>query len=126
MPVAADAVTEAPKRRRIRSLRQIPEPGRFWIAAGPRAWPCTEGPWTDLANGRLGAYQGPPESIFPAVEAGKPDDLFYLPTVDPSLAVGRDRLAAELVEAGTPVLVELSPGETAPPGRRGSLPSSVR
>ncbi len=112
MPV----VTEAPERRRIRALRQIPEPGRFWIAGGPRAWPCTEGPWTDLANGRLKAFQGPPASLFPAVEAGKLDDLFYLPPVDLSLAGDRDRLARELVEAGTPAVVELRPGERPPPG----------
>ncbi len=109
-----EAVTEEPQRRRIRALRQIPEPGRFWIAANPRAWPCTEGPWTDLANGRLGAFQGPPAPLFPAVEAGKVDGLFYLPTVDGFLAGERDRLAVELAEAGTPVLVELRPGEDPP------------
>lgn len=111
----------APARRRVRAPRQLPEPGRFWIAARPRLWTCTEGPWTDLATGRLAAFRGRAEPLFPEIEVGRLDDLFYLPPADEPLAVDRDRLVAELAQAGTPVLVELRPGETPPGGEAAAV-----
>lgn len=97
---------------------QLPEPGRFWIRYVPRGWPEPAGPWTDLAAGRLGwghAYPSPPAptSSTGKLDAGpgRLDDLLYLPPVPPERAAERDRLAGEQLAAGTPVLVQLRPGE---------------
>jgi hypothetical protein len=102
----------------LRLVRHHPEPGRFWIAASPRSWSAARGPWTDLAGGRLVGVQGRPQAVLPDLgperKRGDLDDLLYLPPVDPSLAEERDRAAARLREAGVPLLVQLTPGETLP------------
>jgi|CXWL01.1.fsa_nt_gi hypothetical protein len=48
--------------------------------------------------------------------AGEPfDDLVYLPPVEGEFAAARNELAARLAAPGTPVLVQLRPGEAPPP-----------
>ncbi len=104
---------------------QLPEPGRFWIRYVPRGWPEPEGPWTDLAAGRLGwgriamisptSGESPTPAGLAGLDAGPAplDDLLYLAPVDPERAAERDRLARERLAEGTPVLVQLRPGEAA-------------
>lgn len=96
---------------RTRAIRQIPEPGRFWIAHAPRTWRCAGGLWTDLATGQLGGLRHSSESTIPQLEAQDLDDLLYLPPVTKKLRPARDRLVATCVESQTPVLVQLRPGE---------------
>lgn len=95
----------------LRLVRHHPEPGRFWIAASPRSWNAGRGPWTDLAGSRLIGVQGRPPAALPEIGPFELDDLLYLPPVDPSLAAERDRAAVRLLEAGTPLLVQVTPGE---------------
>jgi len=109
MPPTPSTERRPPGGGRTRTVRQLPEPVRFWIAHGPRSWRCAGGLWSDLANGRLEGL-GRATAELPELEADV-DDLFYLPQVAPELAGVRDRLAASLIEAGTPVLVQLRPGE---------------
>ena len=47
----------------------------------------------------------------PTCDATDLDDLFYLPPVSEDLVSARDRWAAELLESGTAVLLEVEPGE---------------
>ncbi len=101
-------------------MRLHPEPARLWIVYAPRAWPAAGAPWTDLATGRLrdltspsGGPSVPPpggRKEWPELDAADLDDLFYLPPVGAELAAARDRWASELVESGTPVLIQLMPG----------------
>jgi hypothetical protein len=87
-----------------------PEPARFWVRFAPRDWPGANEPWLDLARGRLGdAGEG---GDFAAL-AGQPlDDVAYLPPVPPRLATERDALALDHLARGTPVLLQLLPGES--------------
>jgi hypothetical protein len=102
----------------------LPEPDRFWIRFAPRSWPAAplegavapEDPpprWLDLARGRLGppGQRGAGKIELPA---GPFDDVLYLPPVAPELGTARDRAAAEVAAQGTPVLVQLFPGERSP------------
>ena len=97
---------------------QLPEPGRLWVRFVPRPWPGPEGAWTDLARGglgeprRAGGSAGAPgsDTELPAI-AGPLDDLLYLPPVAPADAAARDELARARLADGTPVLVQLLPGE---------------
>lgn len=90
---------------------QLPEPGRLWVRFVPRPWPGPEAPWTDLARGGLGERRtGASETELPAI-AGPLDDLLYLPPVAPADAAARDELARARLADGTPVLVQLLPGE---------------
>ncbi|HEV7519071.1 MAG TPA: hypothetical protein VGR07_22505 [Thermoanaerobaculia bacterium] len=95
-----------------RPVVQLPEPGRFWVRYTPRGWPKPAGPWTDLAAGRIG-WGHDSAADAGTIEAGPAplDDLLYLPPVPPERAAERDRLARERLAAGTPVLVQLRPGE---------------
>jgi len=99
-----------------RPVRQLPEPARFWIAFAVRRWRGMNAPWTDLAGGLYHPPSRPPLAL-PELDAGRVDDLLYLPPVAPSLAAARDRLAAALAEEGIPVLLQLRCGErcAAPP-----------
>lgn len=106
----------------LRLVRHHPEPGRFWIAASPRSWNAGGGPWTDLVAGRLLGVQSRPPAALPEIGRVELDDLLYLPPVDPSLAEDRDRVAGRLLESGTPLLVQLVPGETL---SAGDLPAAV-
>ena len=101
----------ASDRPSARAVRQLPEPARFWIAAAPRSWRCAEAPWTQLASGTLAGFRDKGAAL-PSFDASDLDDLLYLPPVAPALQRERDLLAAGLAEAGTPVLVQLRPGET--------------
>lgn len=94
--------------------RQRPEPSRFWIRHRPARWPAADGPWLDLATGRLesGGTAGEPPPFDGALD--RLDDLVYLPPVAASHAGWRDRLAAALVERGLAVLVQLLPEQAAP------------
>jgi hypothetical protein len=102
---------------------RLPEPGRFWIRHAPRRWEGPERPWLDLAAGRLGR-SGRPEAAGAGDDDGRPgpgdllgatepplDDVLYLPPVPEDLAGWRDSLAERALAGGTPVLVQLLPGD---------------
>lgn len=106
----------------LRSLRPtalLPEAGRFWIRYVPRVWESPEQPWVHLAEARLGewgrvaaqkAAVGANASF--AVLAEEPlDDVLYLPPVPSRRAVARDKLASSRLVDGTPVVIQLFPGE---------------
>jgi hypothetical protein len=99
----------------LRPVVQLPEPGRFWVRYTPRGWPEPAGPWTDLAAGRIGWGHPPLASTAKAgtMDAGPEplDDLLYLPPAPAERAAERDRLARERLAEGTPVLVQVRPGE---------------
>ncbi len=101
-----------PSAARHRPVRQHPEPARLWIAGAPRGWRAAAGPWTDLAAGGLGGLRGRREPEWAALLAFDLDDLCYLPPAAPALARQRDLAAASLLETGTPVLLQLRPGES--------------
>jgi hypothetical protein len=92
---------------------QLPEPGRFWIRYVPKAWEAPERPWIQLAAAALGDWgRGKPRSPDLAALAGTPlDDVLYFPPVPPRRAAARDEAARDRLMGGTPVLVQLLPGE---------------
>jgi hypothetical protein len=93
---------------------QLPEPGRFWIRY---TLACGLAPelWTDLAQGTLGRP-------LPLSLADRPlDDVVYLPPVLSEAAGHRDRQALRLLAAGTPVLLQLLPGEESPAAAAGAI-----
>lgn len=92
---------------------QRPGPSRAWIRYVPRRWPGPEGPWVDLSRGRLGSSNGDGDDL-EALAAPELDDTVYLPPVRPELRAVRDRVAAAHRERGTPVLVQVLPGEPGP------------
>jgi hypothetical protein len=97
---------------------QLPEVGRFWIRYVPKSWEAAERPWIHLAGAALGDWgKGKPRAAEAAVPAVPLDDVLYFPPVPPRRAAARDELARERLMAGTPVLVQLLPGEesTVPP-----------
>lgn len=104
---------------------RLPEPGRFWIRHAPRRWEGPERPWLDLAAGRLGRSsrasaaiagvrddEGQP-GLGDLLGAAEPplDDVLYLPPVPEELAWWRDALAERALAGGTPVLVQVLPGD---------------
>jgi hypothetical protein len=101
---------------RSRPVQQTPEPVRLWIAYSPRTWRSCDFPWTDLAGGRLALPpRGGASSLGPtAPDPAGLDDLYYLPPVATSLRDERDRQGAAVVAHGTPLLVQLVPGEPPP------------
>jgi hypothetical protein len=112
----------------LRFSSQVPEPGRFWIAHAPRVWGWAEGPWCDLAAGRVvrrgrGAPPGPQPG---AVPAARFDDVVYLPPVAAAWAAERDALAARLVAAGTPLVVQVRLSGEDSGGLFGSRPGAAR
>lgn len=106
---------------RLRLL--LPDPDRQWIRYAPRSWPCAPSGggrdsgapplWLDLAGDRLGAA-GEPGAEEVELPLGPFDDVLYLPPVGAGLRAARDRAAAEVTAQGTPVLVQLLPGESPP------------
>jgi hypothetical protein len=97
---------------------QLPEVGRFWIRYAPKSWEAAERPWIHLGAAALGDWgRGKQRAAEGAVPAVPLDDVLYFPPVPPRRAAARDELARERLMAGTPVLVQLLPGEesTVPP-----------
>ena len=91
---------------------QLPEPGRFWIRYVPRSWEPPERPWLNLAAGRLGEWTNRSRAAgIPNPSETPLDDVLYLPPVSPGRAAARDELARVLLVAGTPVLIQLLPGD---------------
>jgi hypothetical protein len=102
---------------------RLPEPGRCWIRHAPRRWEGPERPWLDLAAGRVGRSSRP-DTPSAGDEDGQPglgdllgttepplDDVLYLPPVPENRAEWRDSLAERAMAGGTPVLVQLLPGD---------------
>lgn len=108
-------VTDEASHLSTRAIRQLPELGRAWIAFTPRRWKAFGGLWADLSTGALRQELSPRSAAFivPRIggDLGELDDLFYLPPVTTALRSQRDRLAAGLVEGGTPVLAHCLVGE---------------
>lgn len=103
-----------------RPLEQLPDPGRFWIRYVPRAWEPPEHPWIHLGEGRMGewgravaqkAQPATAASPFAVLAEAPLDDLLYLPPVTSRRAAARDKLASSRLVDGTPVLLQLFPGE---------------
>jgi hypothetical protein len=93
---------------------QLPEPGRFWIRYSPKSWEPPERPWVNLAAGTLGEWGRHPKARYAdtgALADTPLDDVLYLPPVPPRRAAARDELARARLVGGTPVLVQLLPGE---------------
>lgn len=104
---------------------ELPEPGRSWVRYRPRyghggrGWPGPPGGWVDLASGRLAGWGGAQEvAPFPDLGDEALDDVLYLPPVRPALRARLDREVRRRQAAGTPVLVQLAPGE---PGVDGAV-----
>lgn len=107
--------------RPLRPVTQLPEAGRFWIRYVPRAWEPPEQPWVHLAEGRLGewgraaaqaAQKAAAGANLLALLAEEPlDDVLYLPPVLTRRAVARDKLASSRLVDGTPVVLQLFPGD---------------
>jgi hypothetical protein len=106
-----------------RLAARLPEPGRLWIRYAPRRWEGPERPWLDLAAGRLGRSSRPAAAIAGGDDGGPSvsdllgtaepslDDVLYLPPVSVDRAGWRDSLAEHALAGGTPVLVQLLPGD---------------
>jgi hypothetical protein len=130
-PAAASTVCAVAE---LRLTARLPEPGRLWIRYAPRRWEGPERPWLDLAAGRLGrsgrtsaagaglrAVAGGAGAVGVDVQPGlgdllrtsEPslDDVLYLPPVPERLAAWRDSLAERALAGGSPVLVQLLPGD---------------
>jgi hypothetical protein len=92
---------------------QLPEPGRFWIRYVPRFWEPPERPWVNLASATLGEWGRTPKkpSDLAALAETPLDDVLYFPPVPPRRAASRDEVARARLMAGTPVVVQLLPGE---------------
>jgi len=111
----AGAASEAAVRPEVRAVARTPEPGSFWVRWAPAAWPVRSLPWLDLARGGLGSGGRRPPDRVPRVAGGPFDDVLYLPPVAAGLAAERDDLACEHLARGTPVLVQVVPGDPPPP-----------
>lgn len=95
---------------------QLPEPGRFWIRYTPRHWPRLPRPFTHLAAARLGGPGRAGRDPLPELPEEVLDDVLYLPLAPRELRAERDALARARLAAGTPVVVQVAPGETPPAG----------
>jgi hypothetical protein len=85
-----------------------PEPGRWWIAQVPAAWPGAGGLWTHLADRALGRSGS---GAVPTLDAATAQEVVYLPPVAPAQRRARSELATELRAAGLPVLGQCQPEE---------------
>lgn len=98
---------------------QLPDPCRLWIRYVPRRWPWPDAPCLDLSSLELsvprasGEEDG--EEILGDLESARFDDVLYLPSVERHLEEQRRELAATHLERGTPVLVQVRPGEESVP-----------
>ncbi len=96
----------------------LPEAGRFWIRYVPRAWEPPEQPWVHLAEGRLGEWgrvaaqkAAIGANLFGLLADDPLDDVLYLPPVLSRRATARDKLASSRLVDGTPVVIQLFPGD---------------
>lgn len=87
------------------------EQAGFWVRYAPRRWPFPDTPWIDLASGTLGGELEPDPGALAALRGERLDGVLYLPPVPRELAPARDALAAAHAARGTPVLVQLLPGD---------------
>jgi hypothetical protein len=101
-----------------RPAEKLPDPGRFWIRYVPRAWEPPEHPWVHLADARMGEWGravsqkvAPAASSITSLSEAPLDDVLYLPPVPTRRAAVRDKLASSRLVDGTPVLLQLFPGE---------------
>lgn len=78
----------------------------------PRTWETPDRPWIHLAAARLGDWnrRGGRVTIDSLAEVPL-DDVLYLPPVPSKRSGARDDLATSRLVDGTPVLVQLFPGE---------------
>jgi hypothetical protein len=104
--------------RPLRPAALLPEAGRFWIRYVPRAWESPEQPWVHLAEGRLGEWgrvaaqkAAAGANVFGLLAEEPLDDVLYLPPVPARRAAARDKLASSRLVDGTPVVLQLFPGE---------------
>jgi hypothetical protein len=107
--------------RPLRPASLLPEAGHFWIRYVPRAWEPPEQPWVHLAEGRLGEWGRAAAQAAQKAAAGanlsgllteEPlDDVLYLPPVGTRRAAARDQLASSRLVDGTPVVLQLFPGD---------------
>lgn len=116
-PPSGDTAVPAPA---VRPFTRAPEPVFLWLRHAPRGWPVPERPWTQLARGGLGPLPGDrgagaADAPLADLQGGPFDDVVWLPPVPPERAAERDRLAAGHLERGTPLLVQVLPGDPAPP-----------
>lgn len=119
----------------VRPVVRAPEPAFFWIRYAPRGWPPPDAAWLDPARGGLGVRPGDrgaagQDSPLVDLSGGPFDDVVWLPPVTAERTDERDRIAAEHVARGTPVLVHLLPGDPPPPdgavGLHDLLPALLR
>lgn len=91
---------------------QLPEPGRFWVRYVPRAWEMPDRPWVHLGGARLGEWvrRGSPRPM-ETLAANPLDDVLYIPPVPAKRGPARDELATARLMDGTPLVVQLFPGE---------------
>jgi hypothetical protein len=104
----------------VKPAAQLPEPGRFWIRYAPRSWESPDRPWVNLAAGTVvvGAQHAAPLQELAEVPL---DDVLYFPPVPSHHAAIRDEFARACTIGGTPVLIQLFPGEeTAVPPTAGA------
>lgn len=105
--------------RPLRPAVLLPEAGRFWIRYVPRSWETAEHPWVHLAEGRLGEWGRAAaqksaigaNGAFALLAEEPLDDVLYLPPVPTRRVVARDKLASSRLVDGTPVVIQLFPGE---------------
>lgn len=97
----------------------MPEPGRFWVRYVPRSWDIPDRPWAQLATARLGEWSrtgatgatGASPAVLETLAETSLADVLYLPATPPKRAGARDETAAARLVDGTPVLIQLFPGE---------------
>jgi hypothetical protein len=83
------------------------------VRFAPVRWPAPACLWLDLASGTLGGAVGDP-SLLESLAQPAVEDVLYLPPVPGVLAAERDRLAMRHAGRGTPVLVQVQPGDPSP------------
>ncbi len=92
---------------------QLPEPGRFWVRYLPKVWETPDRPWVHLGGAKLGEWvrRGAARPALESLSDAPLDDVLYLPPVPAKRGPARDELATARLMDGTPVLVQLFPGE---------------
>ncbi len=133
MPAARGGTPSTPG---LKWQTQRPEPGRAWVRYVPRPWSAPACPWVDVAHGALGTPSTVVEELpaAPSVVSLDPlsfDDAVYLPPVAPEQRSARDAWLNALRVAGSPVVLQLLPGEPLPEslrsaGSEGDLLSGTR